>query len=228
VGSRRELNRFDLAGPDGVKHPPLPAEAFDDLVQSVARRAFDIAGDTGPEFIELAHRQACPSLVERQRQLTDRPFDLIRVSYAAGLAHRASKLGYATRTVEFEHRLEPDYNPHLQQFMHRAHAQQTLGSDWFATLCGAARLLLRAAHKEADPGDTARLLKPVGIGPRAQRDLCAWELGAQINDSAAEEAMKEITDAELADCWGYGYYLRACEMSLPPEATPALASASGP
>jgi hypothetical protein len=83
------------------------------------------------------------------------------------------------------------------------------GGHWALTgsrpSVGAARLLLRAAHKEADPGDTARLPKPVGIGPRAQRDLCAWELGAQINDSEAEEAMKEITAAGLADCWGYGF-----------------------
>lgn len=224
----RGSNRFDLAGPDGDRHPPLPTEAFDELVQSVALRAFDIADDTHDGFIELAHREACPPLVELQRKLKDRPFDLIRVSYAAGLAQRASKLGYATRTVEFEHHAETDYTPHLERFLRDAQHRHTLGADWFATICGAAHLLQRAAHKEPYSPHTALLLRPLGNGHSAQRELCAWELGAQINDSEAEEAMKEITDQELADCWGYGYYLRACEMSLPPEARSALASISCP
>lgn len=227
MGNGRGPNRFDLTGPQGVRHPPLPTETFDELVQSVALRAFDIADDTDPGFIELAHREACPPLLERQRELKDRPVDLIRVSYAAGLAQRASKLGYATRTVEFEQQAESDYNPHLEQFLRDAHHRQTLGADWFATVCNAARLMHRAAHKEPYSPDTARLLRPLGNGHNAQRDLCAWELGAQINGSEAAEAMKEITDRELADCWGSGYYLRACEMSLPQEAHAELASVSG-
>lgn len=66
------------------------------------------------------------------------------------------------------------------------------------------------------------------MGPDAQRALCSWQLGAEIHDSKADEAMKEITDAELAECWGHGYYLRACEMSLPHESRSELASVSCP
>jgi hypothetical protein len=82
--------------------------------------------------------------------------------------------------------------------MRDAYQRQTLGTDWFENLCSAARWLLRAAHKQPYSSETAQLLEPVGIDTDAQPALCSWELGSQIHDAKADEAMKEITDAELA------------------------------
>jgi hypothetical protein len=197
-------------------------------VQSIGLRAFDLVDSAAPNFVERAHAAASPGLLEHQGEALARPFETIRAAYAVGLASQASRLGYATRVAEFEQHPQADYSPQLEQFMRDAYQRKTFGADWHQTVCGTARRLLEAGHKELRSPQRAQLQQPVGIGHDAQRALCSWELGAHIHDSKADEAMKEITDGELAECWGYGYYLRACEMSLPEEARAELASVSGP
>jgi hypothetical protein len=219
----RDFNQFDLACPDGTAYAPVSGEDFDEVLGPVALSAFDLFEDPVPGFIEKAQRHPSQPLIERQRESETRPFDVVRLAYAAGLARTGSNLGYATRIAEFERLAQRDYNLHLEEFMGQAETQSSSSVDWFAAVCATAYLLMSAAHKEPYSPDSARLLSPVGVGHGAHRDLCSWELTARISGPEAEEAMNEISGHELADCWGYRYYLRACEMSLPPDARAALA-----
>lgn len=124
-------------------------------MQSVALRAFDLVDKAAPGFVERAHQEASPALLERQRESQARPFDTIRTAYALGLARRASKLGYATRIAEFDHLAKHDGNLQLTQFMRDAQQRHTLGLNWFETVCGTARWLLRAAHKQPHSSQAA-------------------------------------------------------------------------
>lgn len=195
------------------------SEDFNQHLGDIALRAFDLVDARVATCIERALREPSLSLAEQQQ---GRPFEFVRLAYAAGLASTASRLGYATRVAEFEQVAEPDFNPHVAEFIEQAAEPSGAGPDWFGAVCRTARVMLRAAHKEPYSFDTAILLVPVGLGHEAHRDLCAWELGARIEGPEAEEAMKEVSGYELADCWGYGYYLRACEMSLPKAAGATL------
>ena len=219
----RDFDQFDLTGPDGTAYVPVSGEEFDEVLGPVALCAFDRFEDPVPGFIEEALRHASRPVAEGQRESRSRPFDVVRLAYAAGLVRTACKLGYATRIAEFERLAERDYNLHLEEFMGQWETQSSTWIDWFAAVCAAAYMLVSAAHKEPYSSDSARLLSPVGVGHGAHRDLCSWELTARISGPEAEEAMKEISGHELADCWGFGYYLRACEMSLPAAARVALA-----
>ena len=211
----------------------LPPEADNKSLNRIALRAFGIIEGAVPGFIERAQQTACPSILERRHDAGATPFDVIRIAHAAGIAHLASKLGYATRIAEFEQLDVADYNRHLEAFLIEAASREAalesaaggtgIHAAWYATLVSTARVLTRAAEREArSPGD-CQLLEPTALGRAAHRELRAWELEVRTQSAVAQEALKEISASELADCWDFGYYLRACEMSLPVDARAALA-----
>jgi hypothetical protein len=141
-------------------------------------------------------------------------------------AYAAAGLGYQLRIVEFEDLELGDGNDNLTEVMLAFHERPS-GADWFATMCSTAGLLTSASLKGPYDPKVAGLLAPVGAGHDVHAAMCGSCVHAVLTTPEGDERVVQgISEEDLALAWRYGYYLQACEMSLPDEARTALASSA--
>jgi hypothetical protein len=203
----------------------VPAADVESYLHPLATKAGDRVSAPVVSFIELAHQGAYAALVMPQRDGEDAAGD----AAARWLAAMAAKLGYSTRVCEFEDDLLvdiADVNKYLTHRLEQLHREHTIGTDWFATLCGTAAMITNTVRTAPYSPDAVELLAPTGFGHDAHVVLCSWLINGLRATPEVERRMAaeagEISDEELSACWMYGYYLRACENALPSEAREEL------
>jgi hypothetical protein len=87
---------------------------------------------------------------------------------------------------------------------------------WYPTACGTAHALVNYSLDKGDDPKLASLLTPIGAGFDVHNRMCVRQLGRLLRTPDGVDFEPDgITRPELANCWYYGYYLRAVEMSLP-------------
>jgi hypothetical protein len=104
------------------------------------------------------------------------------------------------------------------------HLVRTLHEDWWATMCTTASGLMNHSLDDPFAPGVVGVLAPVGAGHQVHAQMCVRLLTRLLTTPDGEPWLPDgITRHELAVCWFYGYYLRACEMSLPDDARTSLA-----
>jgi hypothetical protein len=203
----------------------VPRADADSYLHPLATRAGERVAAPVATFIELAQQAAYVTVVMAQRDAEQAAGDAV----AGWLASMAAKLGYATRVCEFEDELLvdiADVNEYVTQRLEQFHREHTMGADWFATLCGTAAMITTTVQTAPYSPDAVDLLAPTGFGHDAHVALCSWLINGLRASPEAERrtagGAAEISDPELSACWTYGYYLRACENALPPDAREEL------
>ena len=215
---KRPRGRGERLGPRDQRFVVVPRADTESYLRPLATKAGDRVSAPVAAFIELAQQGAYVTLVTPQRDGDAAAGD----AAASWLASMAAKLGYSTRVCEFEDELLvdiADVNEYLTQRLEQFHREQTMGTDWFATLCGTAAMITTTVQAAPYSPDAVELLAPTGFGHDAHVAVCSWLLNGLRTSPGVERRMAagtgEITDRELSACWMYGYYLRACENALP-------------
>src|ERR1019366_3675367 len=215
---KRKPRRGEGLGLGDERFVVVPRADADSYLRPLATKAGDRVSAPVAAFIELAQQGAYAGLVTPQRDGEGAAGD----AAASWLAATAAKLGYSTRVCEFEDELLvdiADVNEYLTQRLEQFHREQTMGTDWFATLCGSAAMITTTVQTAPYSPDVVELLAPAGFGHDAHVAICSWLINGLRASPEAQRRMAagagEITDQELSACWMYGYYLRACENALP-------------
>jgi len=211
---KRKPGRGERLGPGEQRFVVVPRADADSYLRPLATKAGDRVSAPVAAFIELAQHGAYVAVVTPQRSG--------EAAAAGWLASTAAKLGYSTRVCEFEDELLvdiADVNAYLTERLEQFHREQTMGTDWFATLSGTAAMITTTVRAAPYSPDTVELLAPTGFGHDAHVAVCSWLINGLRASPEAQRRMDtgagEITDQELSACWMYGYYLRACENALP-------------
>jgi hypothetical protein len=184
---------------DGTTGVPASSEQVDDWVAEVAKRVQKRTQNDPAAWIDLLLSSTYAVVVDRMSG-DEVPFE------ASLLARRVAKFGYEARGVELELLHEPSANERLGAFLWRLRTEQ--GSDLIGSAVTAAGVLVNASRKDPGGADSS-LLEPLGLGHRAHARLFAVLAGG----SAAVEPSPQA--AELMLCARWGYYVHACEASLP-------------
>lgn len=215
---KRRPGRGERLGLGDQRFVVIPRADADSYLRPLATKAGDRVSVPVPAFIELAQQGAYVAVVTPQRDGDDTAGG----AAASWLAATAAKLGYSTRVCEFEDALLvdiADVNGYLTQRLEQFHREHTMGTDWFATLCGTAAMITTTVRAAPYSPDAVELLAPTGFGHDAHVAVCSWLINGLRASPEAQRTMAagagEITDQELSACWMYGYYLRACENALP-------------
>jgi hypothetical protein len=136
----------------------------------------------------------------------------------------AAKLGYQLRVVEFEDLSLEDSNDELTEVMLQMVAEGKTGEGWFPNVCGTATMLMNASLKAPYEPGPASWLASVGAGHDVHAAMCASMVNSVLTTpEGADRVIEGISAEDLTYAWRYGYYLRACEMSLPDDARDSLA-----
>jgi hypothetical protein len=222
---KRKPGRGERFGGADRRLVVIPRADADSYLVPLATKAGDRVSMPVSAFIELAEQSAYGAVVTPQHE-DDGAAGGAATSW---LAATSAKLGYSTRVCEFEHELLvdiADVNEYLTRRLEQFHRERTMGTDWFATLCGTAAMITTTVRAAPYSPDVVDLLAPTGFGHDAHVAVCSWLINGLRANPEAERAMAagpgEITDQELSACWMYGYYLRACENALPAEACEEL------
>jgi hypothetical protein len=90
------------------------------------------------------------------------------------------------------------------------------GNGWYGTALATALTLVNYRLTKGGDPKLASLLTPIGAGSDMQNRMCVRQLGRRLRTPEGVDFEPDgMTRPELANCWYYGYYLRAVEMSLP-------------
>ena len=192
----------------------------------IGRMGNDVAtriDDTTANWLRVALITTFPNIVMRARE--EDP-DLA-TDEQARYGNTAAKLGYLWRIAEFEYINQPEApNDALRAYLLENHTEAVFGADWFPNVCGTAAALRAMSIDAPDAQETAVLLDPVGLGSDMHAKMCEDSVGRLVMDDDDRERDLDgagVTVGDLVVSWGFGYYLRVCEKSLPGEAIAALA-----
>lgn len=207
-------------------HPPAAAQGsriavHTELVrEQLIDRVFDeviqrYPGEV-PQSVEAALGRAVESVAgaERADSLSEE---------AAELARDLSRKGYLTRIVETElfgpaRGPTPGLTDALREWFPRARA------SWLEAVVGVSAELARSEPLERpDPDDERSMSWRVpGPGGHVRHYLALLSLFEKVPKGPGGERRlpEDLSERELKQCWMYGFYLRCCEESLPPEASP--------
>jgi hypothetical protein len=207
------------SAPDGTEYVVVPMERTESWSLMLCQKAADRVENPVPHWVYLAQVGSFSNTVRKVRG--EENAEGTRGQTEAALV--AAKLGYQLRVVEFEDLGEEDSNAELTKTMLQMVDEDNAGEGWFPNVCGTAAMLMNASLEAPyDPG-IASYLEPVGAGHDIHAAMCAsmveWVTPPEGVDLAG------ISVEDLAYAWRYGYYLRACEMSLPDIARDDLAEA---
>jgi hypothetical protein len=218
VFRRKPKERPSITGPDGVEYVEMSASDLDRALHDSISSTIELVRNPAPRVIDLAMKVALP-MVRPGRVTPDeadeaRPADV--TPEEALFAGTAAKLGYEARKVEIAYHDLKDRNESLSSFIAYAHEED---DDWFATLSRVALMLTGAALAEPFPtGDTADLLGDTGLGYETRQYFAMRLLESLLTDpetGGPRLLPGDLTTNELYECWLFGYYLDACEASVP-------------
>lgn len=209
----------DVVGTDGVTYVHVPVEETENYVGTLSEKAADILDDQPLDrWMQLAHEVSFRTVVDRMRAMETSP-----TRDQAQVAYTATKMGYVARIVEFEDLDLEDQNMELTEDLVLVESQGRFGDGWYPTACGMAHNLVNFSLNKGDDPEVASVLAPIGAGFDVHRRLCVRLLGRLLRTPEGVDFEPDgITRPELANCWYYGYYLRAVEMALPDQAREAL------
>jgi hypothetical protein len=187
----------------------------DQYLSSIGDRAVALAADAPPYWLDVAAQSV---LVNAELALVPEP-DLARPGPDAhSLAYTAARLGINARRAECQAIGLPEEENWLRDLLERNH-DRSGGSDWFRTVCVTAAGLVRIAEED-------RGMSPSGLGQEMYLRLGELIVQAMLSDaSAAGRQLGTVTTATVFRCWHFGYYLSACNGSLPVPATAELSRA---
>lgn len=211
--------RAPFVGPDGTEYAVLPTDQVEPLVGSLGDRTAARLEEPVPPWVNATQLLCFARVVGQMREVPEPTNDQVR------WARTAAKLGYEARVVEFGDLDTDDHNDELTEAIWLSKRKETFGAEWFQAIGGMAHLLLKLSIEKRYEPDAASLLAPIGLGHDIHTEMSVDLIGRIV--ATDEDEMRDlegvISLAELGQCWRYGYYVRACEMSLPDEARSALA-----
>lgn len=194
-----------VVGPDGVEYVAMPTSELDRALDELTAWTIDRLDTPAPKTIALALQVVLPNMVRSDATADEARF-----------AGTAAKLGYDARKIEVGYHKLNDRNESLSLFLAHVHDEE---ADWFQTLCRVAQMLADAASAEAFPtGVTADLLGDTGLGYEGRHRFAMHLLDCLLTHPETGEPRQppgELTTSELYECWSFGYYLDACEASVP-------------
>jgi hypothetical protein len=214
---KRGRKPASITGPDGVEYRAVPQAEADELLIALGTRAGELYGQPLPDYIELAAKTVPVSLLPKGASPTANDI---------GLMYSSVRLNYVARVAEFERYSKGDYSAELHGALVAAEHGRMAGDDWFATLTTLAMGLAGEAMTDPYRPDVAPMFGPPGIGHQQRR---RWRHALVSNlltdpDSGHPRDPDVITHELLYHLWEFGYWLRACDASLPDDARSYLAS----
>lgn len=222
LGRKRQPS---VIGPDGAEYVVVPKERTESWYLMLCRQAADRVEHPVAHWVDLAQHISFSDIVRKMRgeENAEGTHDQHEAAYVA------AKLGYQLRVVEFEDLGLEDRNNELTETMLHMMVKCSSGAGWFPNVCGAAGMLMNASIKAPyDPAVTG-LLTPVGAGHDVHADICATMVNSVLTTpDGGDRAIEGINVEDLTYAWRYGYYLRACEMSLPGDGRDSLAEINRP
>lgn len=223
--AKKLARELTSSAPDDTKYVAVPMERTESWYLMLCQQAADRVENPVPHWVYLAEVSSFSNTVLKMRG--EENAEGTRDQTEAALV--AAKLGYQLRVVEFEDLGLEDSNAELTSVMLQMMIEETSGEGWFSNVCGAAGILMNASVKAPyDPGP-ASWLAPVGAGHDVHAAMCASMVNSVLTTpEGADRVIEGISAEDLAYAWRYGYYLRACEMSLPDVARESLAEISRP
>jgi len=212
-------NRAPFGGPDGTEYAAVSTDQVEPLVASLGDKTAARLEEPVPPWVNAIQLLCCARVVGHTREVPEPTNDQVR------WARTAAKLGYEARVVEFQDLDRDDHNDELTEAIWLSKRKETFGAEWFQVIGGMAHLLLKLSIEKRYEPDAASLLAPIGLGHDIHTEMSVDVIGRIVvtDDDAMRDLEGVITLGELGQCWRYGYYVRACEMSLPDEARSALA-----
>jgi hypothetical protein len=213
--------RAEFVASDGTEYVAVPTEEIKALVAPLGNKTAARMDEPMACWVDLLQVLCFARVVGHLRDETLEPTnDQVR------WARTAARLGYLFRIVEFETLNEDDHNSALAEWIRLVQRKSEWGEEWFQAVGGITQLLLKLSIENRNEPDAEKLLAPTGLGHDVHTEMSIDSLGRIIMDEDDKPRDLEgvISPRELGHCWRYGYYLRACEMSLPEEAKEELAA----
>jgi hypothetical protein len=212
----RELSSSD---PTGTKWVAVPTEQTESWYLGLCNQAAARVDEPVAKWVDLAQHISFSDTVRNMRG--EARTEGTHAQHEA--AYVSSKLGYQLRIVEFTDLDLEDNNDELADVMRQMFGEKRAGAGWFENVCGTASMLMRVLEKEPD-GPAGRWLAPIGAGREMHMHMCLTLVNSVLTTpDGVRRNIEGITFGDLTHAWRYGYYLRACEMSLPDEGRTALA-----
>ena len=142
----------------------------------------------------------------------------------ASCALTAAKAGYEARIAEFTFLEQDSSNPVVTDLIGHLvrspeHAQSPVGA-----VALAASTMMNASHQAPHDPEYAQYLTPIGAGHEIHARMFAILTGCLLGQDDAGQLgeIPGIGINELGMCMRYGYYVHACQASLPDEVRAAL------
>jgi len=218
----RRKSARTVIGPDGTEYVPVPTDEFDEMLGPLVERAVGMY-EPGvlPKYADLAAKLALTEIILPQESGSIEP-----TAGDLNMSLSATTLGYVSRLAEFEFIEQSQSNEHLRAFLAYAYGERAFGEDWFANIVGTAGSLMNGAAQDPFGADTAPLLGAVGIGYDARQRFGFAVIASLLTepDSGHTRTLDAIMPRHLYECWRFGYWLAACDASLPDDARASLSS----
>ncbi len=201
------------------------AEEPDDpeaLLVQIANRSFELGNTNPPYWLEVAFQTILtdihgPWIPAREKAHPGKD--------AFSMTYSAARLGFAARRAECEILRQPEVNRDVEAVI-RDGFGQGIGEDWFAVVCNTASSLMYAADHYPERVPTNAALAPLGIGHANRRRLGGMTVDHILYDEDGTRLhLGSVSVAAIVECWRFGYYLSACNASLPPSAAEELGAA---
>jgi len=137
---------------------------------------------------------------------------------AESLIYTVARLGFAARRAECAYFGAGEANPALTGLLTQLHASSA-GDDWFGIVWQTAVNMIDNADRNPWAPDVEPILAPQGMGHDARRRLADLVVDSVLRSERGRPwELGSVSTETLARCWRFGYYLSACDASLPPEA----------
>lgn len=223
--AKKLARELTSSAPDDTKYVAVPMERTESWYLMLCQKAVDQVENPVAHWIYLAEVSTFSETVRKMRG--EESAEGTREQTEAALV--AAKLGYQLRVVEFEDLSLEDSNDELTEVMLQMVAEGKTGEGWFPNVCGTAAMLMNASLKAPYEPGPASWLAQVGAGHDVHAAMCASMVNSVLTTpEGADRVIEGVSAEDLTYAWRYGYYLRACEMSLPDHARESLAEISRP
>ncbi|MBV8987997.1 MAG: hypothetical protein JO372_05480 [Solirubrobacterales bacterium] len=192
------------------------AEAsLDAVMAEISERAVALAERPSPSWADLAEHA-----VLEMPDLGIAPAAELAVPGrdAGSLTYTIARLGFAARGAECAYFGANEANPALTNLLAQLHSSGAADS-WVEIVWRTAVAMIENADKNPWAPDVAPVLAPQGVGHEARRRLADLVVDSVLRSERGRPwELGYVSKETLARCWRFGYYLAACDASLPPGA----------
>jgi len=208
--------RTTIVGPDGTEYVPVDESVANDMAVMLSDRTVENLEREVTPWVQYLLGETYGYMVRGLRGEPGHEGDEVP-QQPASYALTAAKAGYEARTAEFAFLGQESSSPMVTDLIAHLvrspeHAQSPLGA-----VALAASTMMNASHQGPHDPAHAQYLTPIGAGHDMHARMFAILTGCLLGqaDTGDIREVAGISIYQLGMCMRYGYYVHACQASLP-------------